>query len=127
MKEYKLYSGFTLIEIIVVLGILVLAYAIVPPMVEGTMGGVKLKSATREISSALRYSRSTAIARQQDMALILNVEKNSYSIDEKTRQLDIPEEAEIKLITAKSEQLSETEGAIRFYPDGSSTGPDCRQ
>ena len=118
----KHHSGFTLIELIVVISILVMAYAVIPPITNNVMAGTKVKSATRQLVSALRYSRSNAITLQKEMALILNVEENSYSIGNKTKHLDIPGESVLKLTTAKSEQLSETEGAIRFFPDGSSTG-----
>ena len=34
----------------------------------------------------------------------------------------LPRELELKLYTAQQEVASERKGAIRFYPDGSSTG-----
>ena len=38
------------------------------------------------------------------------------------RQFQLPEQLELKLYTAQSEIVNERQGAIRFFPDGSSTG-----
>ena len=119
MKQAK---GFTLLEMLVVLGIVGLLLAIVPISLSGGMDGARIKTAVRELAADLRYARSHAISSQKDQALVLNVESGVYSIDKKKHQLSIPDETSIKIKTASSEQVSDNEGAIRFFADGSSTG-----
>ncbi len=122
MIKIKPTQGFTLLEILVVFAIISLLLAIVPPLLPGVIASTNVKSAARELAASLKHVRSQAIDRQKETTLILNIEKNNYLINKKSRNLKIPEDASLSLITAKSEQLSEHEGQIRFFPDGSSTG-----
>lgn len=119
--KFKL-KGFTLIELLVVMSIIGFLLAIVPPMLPNVIGGTQLKAATRDLNSALKYARSKAISSQGEVTLKLNVKDKTYSIQKKKKQLSLPKDSEIVLTTAKSEQLSKNEGAIRFFADGSSTG-----
>ena len=54
--------------------------------------------------------------------MIFNVENKTYGSEEKNKTLNLPDSVKMSLITAKTEQLSDEEGGIRFYKDGSSTG-----
>lgn len=56
------------------------------------------------------------------MTLSLNVEDKTFAIDKKKKTLTVPDSSTLSIITARSEQLSENEGRIRFFADGSSTG-----
>ncbi len=62
----------------------------------------------------------------QSVTLDLNVEEGSMSVTGKRRDLHLPDDVTLALVTAQQEQLSSHEGAIRFYPDGSSTGGQIR-
>lgn len=114
--------GFTLIELLVVMAILVLALAVIPPLLGNTLGSSQVRNAARDIIAGLRYGRSIAITTQQDETLVLDVDKKTFSVAGKHKTLNIPDGTELRLVTAESEQLSEQKGAIRFFPDGSSTG-----
>ena len=125
MDKRKIKStgrGFTLLELLVALAILGLSLTLVPPIMGNAIERSRLKSATRQIAAGLKYSRSKAIVSQQEVAFTLDVEKKTYTVQDRKKQLSLPEKAKLKLITAKSEQLSEAKGMIRFFPDGSSTG-----
>ena len=115
-------SGFTLIELLVVMAILVLALTVIPPLLGNSLGNSKVRNAAREIIAGLRYGRSIGIASQQDETLVLDVDKKTFSVAGKQKSLNIPDGTELRLVTAESEQLSDQKGAIRFFPDGSSTG-----
>jgi len=115
-------TGFSLIELLVVTGILTLLLALVPAFLPHAIDSAQLRSGKREIISSLRYARSKAISTQGEVLLRLNVSDNAMTIADKKRQLRLPDNVEVKLITATQEHLSEHEGAIRFYSDGSSTG-----
>ena len=54
--------------------------------------------------------------------MTLNVKEKSIHLGEQKKQLELPEGAELLLITASTEQQSKDEGSILFFPDGSSTG-----
>lgn len=115
-------KGFTLLEVMVVLVIMALILVIVPPFLPNVMASTHVKSAARELAANLKHARSQAIDHQQESVLIVNVDEKKYTLDNKSKILKLPTDASLSLITAKSEQLDENEGQIRFFPDGSSTG-----
>ena len=116
------FKGFTLFELLVVLAIVALMLAVVPPMLPHVIGNAQVKSATRHLAAGLKYARSKAITSRQEVTLDLDVEDKTYSIENKDKRLNIPEQTKLTLITAESEQASEEKGSIRFFSDGSSTG-----
>ena len=59
---------------------------------------------------------------RRDAVLMLDVEARQYTLAGETEPKDLPRNIELKLFTAQSEIQAENKGAIRFYPDGSSTG-----
>jgi general secretion pathway protein H len=122
MKMKHTHRGFTLFEILVVFVIFALVLSIVPPLLPNVIASSQTKTATRELAANLKKTRSLAITRQQEMTLSLDIENKTYVIDKKQKKLTVPDSCSLSVITARSEQLSENEGRIRFFPDGSSTG-----
>ena len=115
-------KGFTLIELLVVLAIIGLIMAAAPLAFNRVMPGLQVKTASRDLASALRDARSRAIRDNREATLILDLESRRYRVEgwPKTRAID--EDIEISLLTASSELRSDSIGRIRFYPDGTSTG-----
>ncbi len=119
---YHSSKAYSLIEILVVLAILTLIVTIVPPFIPNVIASSSVKSAARELASHLKQAQINAISKQEETTLSLNVEQHTYVLGKTKENLKLPDEAKLSLVTAKSEQLSEDEGRIRFFPDGSSTG-----
>ncbi len=115
-------TGFTLLEVILVLVIGVAAYAVMLTVPMRGSSAADLKAAARTVAAGLRQAQTMAMATRRDSALTVDVESREFTVagDSSIRQL--PKDLEIKLYTAQSEVTSERRGAIRFYPDGSSTG-----
>ena len=119
-------AGFTLLELLVALAILALALAVIPPSLSGAIDGARFKSTQRDLVSALRHARSRAVNTQQAASVDINVKQGTLQVAGRQRTLSIPDDVALTLVTAQREQLSAYEGAIRFYPDGSSTGGQVR-
>ncbi len=115
-------DGFTLIELLVVLAIIGLLLTLAPIGLSRMMPGLEVQAAARQLSASLRNARSIAIRDNQEATLTLDLEERRYSLAGETRDYEIDEDIEIKLLTATSEQESEQVGSIRFFPDGTSTG-----
>ena len=116
-----LTTGFTLIELLAVLFILALVAAFVVP----SLGGgevIELKSAARSLAAGLRHTRNRALNDNRSATLDLDVDKREFQLPGEQRVRKLPQRIDIVLFTARSEQRSEQRGAIRFFPDGSSTG-----
>lgn len=117
--------GFTLIELLVVLALIALVVTITAISMTQGLAGAKVRSAGRDLVAALRYTRGQAIVTQSEQVLELDVEKRVY-IAPKRKPVTLPGDMELRLLTARQEQTSETSGKIRFYPDGSSTGGNIK-
>lgn len=115
-------NGFTLVETLVVLAIMALLITITPPFFSGVIQSTKLKAASWNIVSALKSARNQAITKQKESTLIFNVEKKYFSFNKKNYPLELPNNTILSLIAADTERLNKKQAAIRFFPDGTSTG-----
>lgn len=117
-----LSRGFTLLEILVVLFLMGLAYAMAVPTIGSGAVTLELKGATRQLAAALRKARGTAIAQREDAVLTVDVGQRRFALSGDSKIYPLPKDLDINLFTAQSEQLEEQVGNIRFFPDGTSTG-----
>ena len=111
-----------MLELLVVLAIAASVMAVALPQFSRMASLVAVKSAARELASALRSARSQAIAGQREVALMLDVQARTYRLAGATQIRRLGSDLELKLLAAQSEVSTPQTGAIRFFPDGSSTG-----
>lgn len=114
--------GFTLLELIVVLVIIALALSITSPMLTGRLSASKMKTATQYLAADLRQVRGEAIRSNAEQRLVLNLVERTYRVATEGAEKSLPENTQLTLFTAESERVDAESAAIRFYPDGSSTG-----
>jgi general secretion pathway protein H len=114
--------GFTLVEVIVVLAIGALIYAMVLGVPFAKASAADLKAAARSLASGLRQAQSIAMATRRDALLTVDMETREFISTGEQQVHSIPKTIDLKLYTAQSEVTSPQRGSIRFYPDGSSTG-----
>lgn len=112
--------GFSLAEVLVVLIVASLALAAIPPLFSAAMPGTEVKGAARQLAASLRYARYQAITQRREVALILDLERRRYRLQE--REFRLPEGLSLTLTTGRTEVIGERRGMIRFFPDGSSSG-----
>jgi general secretion pathway protein H len=115
-------AGFTLLEVVVVLTIGAIVYAVILSGPFGKASAADLKAAARSLASGLRTAQTTAMATRRDALLTLDMESREYLATGEEQAHRLPDNIDIKLYTAQTEVTSEKRGSIRFYPDGSSTG-----
>lgn len=114
--------GFTMLELIVVVVIGAAIGAMLLAMAPRGASSADLKSAARALASGLRQAQSTAMATRREATLTLDMDAREFTLTGAPRALGLPAGIDLKLLTAQTEVESERKGAIRFYPDGSSTG-----
>lgn len=114
-------AGFTILELLIVLVIVVLGFAVVGLNLSSGKGAMEHKAVVRDVVSALRYARGQALMTHQEMTVTFDLEQNTYQISGRDEVFSIPESIEVTVVTAQSE-LSGGQGNIRFFADGSSTG-----
>jgi len=116
-----LNKGFTLLELIVVLFIVVLGFSAIGINLSSGNDATGLKVAARDIVSALRFVRGQALLSHQETTVTLDLAENTYTVSAREKVYSIPEAIDVTMVTAQSE-ITEGLGSIRFFADGSSTG-----
>ncbi len=115
-------SGFTLIELLVVLLIMGALITLAPAAFHKIAPGLEMKAAAREVAGVMRQARGQAIRDNREAAVLFDTERNVYRLGQDPRVHALNPALQVSLVTAVSEQLDDTRGRIRFFPDGTSTG-----
>jgi general secretion pathway protein H len=115
-------DGFTLLELIVVLALGAMIYAVMLSAPLGKASAADLKAAARTLASGLRQAQTVAMATRRDALLTIDVDAREFLTSGEAQVRRLPDNVDVKLFTAQSEVSSDRRGSIRFYPDGSSTG-----
>lgn len=111
-----------MLELLVVLFIMGLAYALAAPMIGTGVTSLELKSSTRQLAAGLRKTRSVAMTKQHEAILTIDVGRHTFTVTGDEKIYPLPKQIEINLITAQTEQIQDQIGNIRFFPDGTATG-----
>ena len=129
-RRKQFTTGFTLLELLVVLTIAGLLAALVPPLYSKAVPGARLKMAARDFAISLREARSRAIITNSQIDLRLLADPPSYAVGS-TSAVQLPSGVFMTAYDyflaaqgslADASALSMNDVAIRFYPDGSSSG-----
>ncbi len=113
-------TGFSLVELLVVLVMAGLLASLVGGSVIRNLDGVKVRRAGKELMTALRYTRGQAVVGRREQTLDINVEEKSYQAPYRD-PVKLPDGVDVTLTTALFD-LEGSTGKVRFFPDGSSTG-----
>jgi general secretion pathway protein H len=116
-------DGFTLIEMLVVMAILALVTALALPALRPPPDNLRLEATARTVASALRLSRTQAIAINADVVLTIDADRRLLE-SSAVSAIRIDPEISIDLILAAPERRGRSAGAIRFFADGTSSGGD---
>ena len=114
-------TGFTLLEMLVVIVLIGLAAVAVSVSVTRGLAGARVRAASSELAGALRATRAQAIVHANEQVFDVDTRANSYQ-GASHRDVALPKGLKVSITSAKEDQPSDHVGRIRFFPDGSSTG-----
>lgn len=120
-EGWRRAAGFTLIELLVVLAILGLALGLFAAYRPPWSAALGLKGTAAELAEALRLARAEAIGGDRPVEFTLDLAHRRYRVGEAPARA-LPPHLSIRLLTIADERRGPEDGAIRFNPDGSSTG-----
>lgn len=110
-------SGFTLIELMVVLFIMAVASAISAPSVGRGMEGLRVRSEVQGIVAFLRHGRQQAITQERSYLVLFEPVTQSFSLTEEGA--DAPR---ARRAVSSSVRIVADPPSITFSPQGFSTG-----
>jgi general secretion pathway protein H len=114
-------AGMSLIEMLVVLGILATVVAVAMPRVR-ISPHTSLSAFTAEVAAELRAVRALAINRNMEAAFQFDVAGRTISSAATKRRREIPRAMGAELEVARGYVREASNAAIVFFADGSSTG-----
>ena len=112
--------GFTLIELVVVLALLALAYGLAAPALTRAVAGGELRGAARELALALNQARSGAVVGGVPWRFTVDGLAGNYGTG--LSRHAIPFGMTISAAVPEALRATAHVAAIDFFPEGSSTG-----
>ena len=110
-----------MVELLVVMAITAVMMLAVPTLYSSAFPGLEMKSAARRTAATLRLARESAIRRGEATRVLVDLETQRLML-EGYRALALPKRLSLQLDAPSSELIDDQRGAIRFFPDGTSTG-----
>lgn len=128
-------SGFTLLELLVVLFIAGALAALVPPVVSAVVPGVKARVAALDLAATLRDARNRAVTGSQTIDVKFDFEKSTYAVAGAAAN-ELPRGMAVALLDFSGYGIEDRHAAgtlreartytLRFFADGSSNGIRAR-
>lgn len=115
-------AGFSLLEMLVVLGLLALVAVVSWPLLRGPSNEVRLKAAADEIVASARLARAEALRTGREVALGFDVDQRRYGAPGIVAPRSLPSSAALEVILPSAERTSPGTGRVRFFADGTTTG-----
>ena len=119
-------SGFTLLEMLVVLSIFTIAVSASVVFVTPSGRLVELKGLALTIAADLRAVRGEAIRTNRERSYQFDQERRTFAARYATREITLPTDVVVEMVGAAPEMVEGRFGRVRFFPDGSSTGAKIR-
>lgn len=119
--RHRASSGFTLIEILIVVSLIAALTVILMMSMNGGMTGIRLRSEAKAIASELRRARSTAISTGTVQKFRI-VPGDRTWVGAKGRKGEISKPLVVTFTGVRQVLERDGEGVILFFEDGASTG-----
>jgi general secretion pathway protein H len=113
--------GFTLVELLVVFGLVALIAAIVPIAYDRLRDGTQYRQTLRAMLSELRLARDRAQGEGREVRFRVDLDGRRFGIDGRP-QHELPESLTLRATVATIELTDGNVAGIRFLPDGGATG-----
>lgn len=125
--RFQKSGGFTLLEMVVVLGLAALTLALVLPRLGGGLDGLRVRTASRQVAALLRSARAQAVSERQTVTVTVNPRERALQVEPLSRagvlsRLTLPDGIQLAILDEGSRRRSDRAIQIRFSPRGGSDG-----
>lgn len=118
-------AGFTLVETMLVILVIGLIAALALPFTRALSPSARLETQATKVVAVLRATRAAAIRANADQSVIIDTER--FTVSSPTMPgTRIDPDINIRVIFADRERRSTSQGGIRFFANGQSTGGRIR-
>lgn len=115
-------AGISLIELLIVLAIISLAYALAMPNFFAATQSAGLRATALDMKSRLATARAAAITRNRPVAVIVDLPQRRYASEVDKRWIALPADLSLSVTTARDVGGRTEMPSLVFFPDGSSSG-----
>ena len=115
-------SGFTLLEIIVVMFILALVSGAVVYSTSGSLETARFRSMLARTSALLKEGRTSARREMEEKLFQVDVARRRLGYIDTGELIELPAGVELKAVVSAEEAGADGLPGIRFYPAGGSSG-----
>jgi general secretion pathway protein H len=112
--------GYSLVEVLTVLVILSLLTAVTGVFLKGRGKPFEARVAALDLASCLRLARASAVARNQEQVVVIDLDRRRYACPGKSGPF--PNESRLLFRTVTSEYLKGKTATLRFFGDGGTSG-----
>jgi type II secretion system protein H len=110
-------KGFTLVELLVTLVIMVAVFSVAIPQYSQSMESLKLRKSTQEIAAYLRQARNASITESRTVVLVVDTEEHAIRRENADFVYRWPDEIDVGFV-ANPDRMAEKSRPIEFRPDG---------
>jgi general secretion pathway protein H len=111
-------SGFTFVELIVVLVILAALTALVAPSFSRTIASARLHSAASDVRTSLARGRALAVVAAKERTVAFDLSRGEFGVDNEAVRL-LPGTIRLGAVLPGEERQERGSVRVRFFPDGS--------
>lgn len=123
-------SGFSLLEMLLVMALIAIATLLAMSAFSGGMQGMALRGGAKDLAAQFRFARAVAISSGEPQDVVIDPQARRWE-GAKGRTGELPAGGEIVFIGARASlfgdgSVEDGTGAVRFFPDGAATGGRVR-
>lgn len=115
-------SGFTLVEMLMVMSLLALAAAISLPFARTSLEERRFEGKVKELADYLRDAQATASAKGEDVAVIYDVKSRQFTSTGNAKPIPMPDDISLSLLSVSDHVKPEGAGYVFFAVGGNSGG-----